>query len=250
MLDINTSLSGFFSTFWHYYYNYPYYFQFLFSEAKQDSSINTDTTQHFVPATCSPRRRRMKRKLPGILIPETQPSEPSSADSDNNYSPPNDNSPKPKPQKQVRFKELSSSAVESDNELPLINRSHQSSQDSDNEIQLTRRGYENRIFSCSTYSSSDTDSADVIHNAQQCKYGDGNKISDDEANDEHATSTTPPVDDVSTPIEDLEPTPVPPEGMSQPQQRDEEDGPMTSTPKESVSGVYSLISAQPRLSNL
>ena len=155
---------------------------------------------------------------------------------------------KPKPHKQVRFKESSSSAVESDNDIPLVRRSQETSVDSDNEIQLSRRPQETHFVKSATYSSSDTDSVDIIHNAQPCKYGE-QKHSTDDGNDEQK-SDMPQSHDVSTPstpVEELEPTPIPPESITE---QESDYGPMTSTPKESVTGVYSLIVAQPRLSTL
>ena len=117
---------------------------------------------------------------------------------------------------------------------------------------------EPRFVSCSTYSSSDTDSADLIQNAQPCKYSEQNdNRTTDDRNDEESPEILPETlpsqisnedqGQTQPPVEDLAPTPVPPDGMSQAQV---EDCPMTSTPKESVNGVYSLVANQPTLSML
>ena len=117
-----------------------------------------------------------------------------------------------------------------------------SSTENDNDIQVVIRLQEPRIVSCSTYLSSDTDSTDAIQNAQPCKYSEMKNDTTDDGNDEQSPETQP------SPISNEdESTPVPPEGMSQPQVND---CPMTSTLKESVNGVYSLVANQPTLSTL
>ena len=147
---------------------------------------------------------------------------------------------KPKPGKQVRFKTSSSSA------------------ESDNNIKLVVRSQEPRFVSCLTYSSSDTDSADLIQNAQPCKYSEQNdNRTTDDGNDEESPDILPETlpsqisnkdqGQTQPPVEDLAPTPVHPDGMSQVHV---EDCPMTSTPNQSVNGVYSLVTNQPTLSML
>ena len=175
--------------------------------------------------------------MPAVIIPETPPSG-SSSGNECEASPPAQ--AKPKPGKQVRFKTSSSSA------------------ESDNEIKLSVRSQEPRFVSCSTYSSSDTDSADIIQNAQACKYSEQNdNRTTDDGNDEESPDILPetlpsqiPNEDqgqTQPPVEDIAPTPVRPDGMTQVHV---EDCPMTSTPNQSVNGVYSLVANQPTLSTL
>ena len=109
-----------------------------------------------------------------------------------------------------------------------------------------------------TVSSSDSESVQ-IPNAQKCKYGQAGSLSDngedandeDSSNEKHFAPVTSEGNDNTTSqdnIDGIEPTPVPPEGFSQPQQH--VGGPTTSTPKESTSGLFSLVANQPKLSTL
>ena len=109
--------------------------------------------------------------MPAISIPETPPSTSSSSteceDSASVLA-------KPKPGKQVRFKTSSSSA------------------ESANDIQFVVWPQEPRFVSCSTYSSSNTDSADLIQNAQPCKYSEQNdNLTTDDGNNEESPEILP-----------------------------------------------------------
>ena len=198
-----------------------------------------------MPSTSSPQRRRHKRKLPAIVIPESTQDDNSS---DNGHVDVKYTNTEPNAQKRVRFKKSSSSS--------------QSGTECDIEL---RHGNKPRFISCS-YDSSETDSADQIPNAQSCKYPTERNNTTDEDNDEE-TPEPPPSQTQSSldrtqqrsqcelnnqrpePSQNikLDPTPPQPEGISQ---FGIVDCPTTSTPKESVDGTYSLISKQHSLSTL
>ena len=215
---------------------------------------------YFVPATWSPKKRRQKRKRPGIVIPESAKSG-TSSDSAANEPVGQTEEPKliEKPKKQVRFK--TSSSESEDGNLQLIQVSQRrfhrpamlsdSSSDSENQQTVDPP-------SMLTVSSSDSESVQ-IPNVQKCKYGQAGNVSDngDDANDEDSSNEKDSVpvtsegnDNITSQdnIDGIEPTPVPPEGFSQPEQH--VGGPTTSTPKESTSGLYSLVANQPKLSTL
>ena len=223
-------------------------------------SEDYDSTVYFVPATWSPKKRRQKRKRPGIVIPESAKSGTSSDSAANDPLGPTEE-PKlvEKPKKQVRFK--TSSSESEDGNLQLIQVSQRrfhrpamlsdSSSDSENQQTVNHP-------SMLTVSSSDSESVQ-IPNAQKCKYGQAGSLSDngedandeDSSNEKHFAPVTSEGNDNTTSqdnIDGIEPTPVPPEGFSQPEQH--VGGPTTSTPKESTTGLYSLVANQPKLSTL
>ena len=159
--------------------------------------------------------------------------------------------PVQKPQKQVRFKRTSSSSSDPDDgRVELVQRSQP--------LQITRPI--SRVVQLSDSDSLDTSE---IPNAQPCKYSQKETDHGEQGNDE-ASSTS--YDPQPSPIlkespnnpdsgrtdkedtEDIAPTPQPPDGSSQ--EPCPGGGPSTSTPKESTSGVYSMITKQPQLSKM
>ena len=128
------------------------------------------------------------------------------------------------------------------------------------DIELVRCVQENRFVSCSTYDSLEMDSADVIHNAQPCKYSQRTNSTDSGNDEETPDPPLSPIckvnesngdEAISHPeqnaAENLQPTPMPLEDMSQCQF---DHAQVMSTPKESVSGAYSLVANQLTLSTL
>ena len=149
----------------------------------------------------------------------------------------------PRPKKQVRFK--TPSATSDTDETPEVKL-----------IQLSQPLTKTATY-VSLYDSSDTDCSE-IPNAQECKYTQ-ERVDTDDVNDEGtstSTATPSPIEkitgtetDETCDSQDLQPTPTLPEELDQPDTAIAGE-PLTSTPKESTTGVYSLIGKQANLSSL
>ena len=218
----------------------------------------------FVPSTSSQKRRRQKRKRLALIIPQT-PSSPSSSSSECNDSATVETLPKTT--KKVRFKMPSSSDSDANPEFVQLSQANILHMESDSNSTANESGvfflrrsvYDGRSDN-KIVSSSDTDSVE-IPNAQLMKYTQPEvHTPSDHLNDED-TSTPPHTQSEPSPIPKENymdafpgspmPTPTPP--ISQDPNLNSlqhSDQPLTSTPKESVDGAYSLVANNLKLSTL
>ena len=231
-------------------------------------TTNTDNTVYFVPATCSQssqNKKRPRKKKPAIVIPQTPPVPSSSSSSGTESTHFSEEEVVKKPMKKVRFKSLTSS--DSDTNLPLIRLSQANivrfdSDGSDEGPPLIRTSG----TSCSESDAKNRNSSDIssvdIPNAQPMKYLADQPSSEDDMDNEGTQSSTTDQRPTPSPIpksfkqkridEYLATAPTPADFLvpNQPDDPGETSAPVTSTPKESLGGAYSLVSNEPRLSTL